>query len=111
MGQHLRSWLGKDLVIIGMSSAQNGVGLLTAPLDSKSIDAALASVGLPRFLLDLRASRSDTTVSAWLTERRALRANFTTLLMLSPKIAFDVLFFVDSLTQAHKSPTEVSATP
>jgi erythromycin esterase len=105
MGQYLRSSLGNDLVIIGMSSAQNGVGFPTAPLDSKSIDTALASVGLPRFLLDLRVSPSDTSLAAWLAERRALRANFTTFLMLSPKIAFDVLFFVDSLTQAHKEPS------
>ena len=104
MGQYLRSSLGNDLLIIGMSSAQNGVGFPTAPLDSRSIDAALTSVGLPRFLLDLRASRSDTTVTAWLAERRALRANFTTFLMLSPNSAFDVLFFVDSLTKAYKNP-------
>ncbi|MGH9842990.1 MAG: erythromycin esterase family protein [Blastocatellia bacterium] len=72
MGQHLRSALGAELVIIGMSSAQNGTGLPTAALEAGSLDAALARVGQPRFLLDLRAARADRAATAWLAERRAL---------------------------------------
>jgi erythromycin esterase len=104
MGQHLRSVLGADLVIIGMSSAQNGAGLPTASLEPGGLDAALSRVGLPLFLLDLRSARSDPAVSAWLAERRALRANFTTFLTVSPSAAFDALLFVNTLTPARAAP-------
>jgi hypothetical protein len=59
MGQHLWSALGADLVIIGVSSAQNGAGLPTASLEPGGLDAALSRVGPPLFLLDLRATPSD----------------------------------------------------
>jgi erythromycin esterase len=106
MGQHLRSALGADLVIIGTSSAQNGAGLPAAPLEPDSLDAALARVGLSRFILDLRASRADRAVAAWLAERRALRANFTTSLTLSPSTAFDALLFIETLTPAGAAPPQ-----
>ncbi|MEO8088846.1 MAG: erythromycin esterase family protein [Gemmatimonadales bacterium] len=101
MGQSLRSALGDDLVIIGTSSAQNGVGLPAATPNRDGVDAALARVGLPRFLLDLRAAPADRALTAWFTERRALRANFTTYLTLPLGAAFDAIFFVDTLTPAH----------
>jgi erythromycin esterase len=104
MGQHLRSALGADLLIIGMSSAQNGAGLPAASLEAGSLDAAISRVGMPLFLIDLRAARSDRAVAAWLTERRALRANFTTFLTVSPNAAFDALLFVDTLTPARQAP-------
>jgi erythromycin esterase len=104
MGQHLRSALGDDLVIIGLSSAQNGAGLPTASLESGGLDAALSRVGLPLFLLDLRAARSDRAVAAWLAERRQLRTNFTTSLTMSPSVAFDALLFVNTLTPARTTP-------
>jgi hypothetical protein len=43
-------------------------------------------------------------VAAWLAERRALRANFTTFLTVSPSAAFDALLFVNTLTPAHATP-------
>jgi erythromycin esterase len=104
MGQHLRSALGADLVIIGISSAQNGAGLPTASLESGGLDAALSRVGMPLFLLDLRAARSDRVVAAWLAEPRQLRTNFTTSLTVSPSVAFDALLFVNTLTPARTTP-------
>lgn len=104
MGQHLRSALGAGMVIIGTSSGQNGAGLPAASPEAGSLDAALARVGPPRFLLDLRAARADRAVTAWLVERRALRANFTTYLTLSPGAAFDALLFIDTLTPARTAP-------
>jgi erythromycin esterase len=97
MGQYLRSTLGDNLVIIGTSSAQKAVGLPPAS-EAGSIDAALARVGPPRFVLDLRLSRADRAVAAWLAERRSLRANDTTYQMLSPGAAFDAFLFVNMLT-------------
>jgi erythromycin esterase len=104
MGQHLRSALGADLVIIGVSSAENGAGLPTGSLEPGSLDAALTHLGLPLFLLDLRAARSDRAVAAWLAERRQLRTNFTKSLTVSPSVAFDALLFVNKLTPARATP-------
>jgi erythromycin esterase len=100
MGLYLRSRLGNDLVIIGTSSTASPPGLAAWVPDAGNIDAALARVGLPRFVLDLRASRADRAVTAWLAQRRTLRANFTTTLTLSPGKAFDALVFMESLTPA-----------
>jgi len=104
MGQHLRSTLGADLVIIGVSSAENGAGLPTGSLEPGGLDAALSRVGPPLFLLDLRAARSDRAVAAWLAERRQLRTNFTSSLTVSPSVAFDALLFVNTLTPARATP-------
>jgi erythromycin esterase len=104
MGQHLRSALGADLVIIGVSSAENGAGLPTGSLEPGSLDAALSHLGLPLFLLDLRAARSDRAVAAWLAERRQLRTNFTKSLTVSPSVAFDAILFVNKLTPARATP-------
>jgi erythromycin esterase len=101
MGMYLRSQLGDDLVIIGTSSAGNAGGLPVATPDSGSVEATLARVGPPRFLIDLRASHADRAAAAWLAERHSLRANFNTYLTLSPGAAFDALLFVDTLTPAH----------
>jgi erythromycin esterase-like protein len=104
MGLHLRAALGHDIIIIGTSAASNGGGLPAVPPDSGSVDAALARVGLRRFLVDLRAASTDREVSAWLAERRPLRANFTTTLMVAPQSAFDALLFVDTLTPSRTAP-------
>jgi erythromycin esterase len=100
MGRHLRKALGDDLFIIGTSSAHNGAGLPNAPLDPNGLDAALARVGEPLFLLDLRPARADRAVSAWLGARRSLRLNFDTYQTLSPDTAFDAVAFIDTLTKS-----------
>jgi erythromycin esterase len=69
-------------------------------LEPSGLDAALARVGMPLFLLDLRATRADRAVTAWLAEPREMRANFTTYMTLSPGVAFDALLFINTLTPA-----------
>lgn len=101
MGQSLRAALNDALVIVGTSSAGNGPGLPPASAYLDGVDAVLASLGQPRFFLDLRAARGNRAVTTWLAERRPLRANFTTYLTVSPGAAFDALLFVDTLTSAH----------
>ena len=96
LGVHLRSTLGKDLVIIGTTFRASGTGLPAATLDSSSVDASLARVGQRRFLLDLRASRNIREAREWLGVPRLL-SNF---LNVAPSPAFDVLVFIDSLTPA-----------
>lgn len=61
-------------------------------------------VGPPLFLLDLRAARGDRAVTAWLSERRTLRANFETFLTMSPGTAFDALLFINTLTPVRVAP-------
>jgi erythromycin esterase len=100
LGVHLRSTFGSDLVIIGTSSAANGNGLPAAKLDSSSLDASLARMGRPRFLLDLRAARNNRQAKEWLADTRLLRANFDTYYHVRPSSAFDVLVFIDTLTPA-----------
>ncbi len=103
-GRYLRSALGDDLVIIGSSSAGSASWLSAGPPDPGSVDAALARVGLPRFLLDLRAPGTGQAVTAWLAEPRALRSNFTTYMTQAPGVAFDALLYLDTLTPAHTAP-------
>ena len=103
MGQHLRSALGNSLVIIGTTAAKSGNGLpVGSPLDH-SVEAALAKVGLPLFVLDLRGAVHDPGALAWLGERRALRANFDSELDVDFREAFDALVFMDRLTPARKN--------
>ncbi len=89
MGMYLRSALGDDLIVIGTSSAANRAPLPPAVPDAGSLGTILTRVGPPQFLLDLRPSRPDRAVTAWLRERRTMEANFTTSLTLSPGKAFD----------------------
>jgi erythromycin esterase len=102
MGQHLRSALGSDLVILGISSSKNGEGLPPASAEPNSLDATLARVGPTPFFLDLRPARSNQIVSAWLAERRPMRAN-SSFMLLSPIAAFDALVYIDTLTPAGRS--------
>jgi erythromycin esterase len=101
MGVYLRSTLNQNLVIIGTSSVANPPGFPPFVPDDGSLDAALGRVGVPQFLLDLRTSRDDRAVTAWLAERRTLRANFTSSLRVSPAKSFDALLFIHTLTRAH----------
>jgi erythromycin esterase len=99
MGVHLRSALHNTVVLIGTSSAANVPGRPWVP-DEGNVDSALARVGLPQFLLDLRRSHAAPAATAWLTERHTLRANFTTSLLVSPNRAFDVIVFIETMTPA-----------
>ena len=100
MGQHLRSALGNSLVIIGTSAATSGEGLPAGPPLEDNVEEALANVGLPFFVLDLRRAANDPGALAWLAERRPLRANFVSELDVDVGDAFDALVFMDRLTPA-----------
>jgi len=74
--------------------------IATMEADPTSIDAALASLGIPQFVLDLRTAHDEPLVLAWLSERRSLHANLKTHFTVTPATAFDALFFVKELTPA-----------
>jgi len=104
MGVHLGQELGPSLFIIATSSANNAPGLPQATLDSSSVDAALARVGPPLFLLKLRSAEQSAGATSWLAERHRFRINFDTYIEVVPDSAFDALMFVNSLTRSGASP-------
>ena len=64
------------------------------------IDDALARVGLPRMILDLRTAQQDPEAFAWVSKQRALRRHISTHVLITPATAVDVFFVVDRLTPA-----------
>ncbi len=110
MGQHLRSTLGSSLVIIGTCAAESGDGLpIGAPLQN-SVEAALAKVGSPPFVLNLRGAVHDPGALAWLDQRHPLRANFSSELDVDLREAFDALVFMQRLTPAQKNTDSTRST-
>jgi hypothetical protein len=91
--------LGPQLVIIGATDGSP----LAPNADSTSIDALLTRVGVPRFVVDLRAARADPSASAWLARERRLRMNRDTFITLAPATAFDALLYAGPLTAARSS--------
>ncbi|MEO8621223.1 MAG: erythromycin esterase family protein [bacterium] len=91
MGKYLRSALGRDLVVIGGTS-----GVAPSVKGTADVDDALSQVGVPRFLLDLRGT--DGGAMGWLSERHTLRANETTVMIVTARSAFDAVYYVDRLT-------------
>lgn len=100
MGQQLRAALGRNVLIIGTSSAMNGAGLPIATQSAGSVDTALGSVGPAHFLLDIREADQTAAVVTWLEQLQSMRANFTTQIVLPLRDAFDALVFIDRLTAA-----------
>lgn len=103
MGRHLRSALGKDLVIIGVSAAENGPGLPAAPTSQESVEVALGRLGLPTLLLDMRGAAEFSAVASWLGQLQSMRANYTTQMVVPLGEAFDALVFIDRLNAASNS--------
>ncbi|WP_235364788.1 erythromycin esterase family protein [Sphingomonas sp. ERG5] len=106
MGQHLRTALGRDLLIMPIMSSENGPGLPAGTKGSGSLDSALAKVGSGHFLLDIRQARDAAPVAAWLAQTQSIRANFTTEMEVTPRIAFDALIYFDRLTPASTVPAK-----
>jgi erythromycin esterase len=96
MGQHLRSMLGNDMVVLGFTFNQ---GLSTAA-DSSSIDGTLARIRNPLFVLNLRAAPTYGAVAEWLNRERRMRVNdrYGELNLIK---SFDALVFVEKITEAH----------
>jgi erythromycin esterase len=100
MGQHLRAALGESLIIIGTSAARSDAGLPTGIPIPNCLEDALAELGSPFALLDLRGAARDPGAAAWLNRTRPLRANFTSELDINVHQAFDALVFIEELTPA-----------
>jgi erythromycin esterase len=102
MGTYLRRHLGKRLVTIGNLIGGGALGCgedLQTLRDSDvgAVEALCREVGESSFLLDLR--RAPASLEGWLHEEREVGQGFDTL-RLSLAKAFDLLFYIDTVTPA-----------
>ena len=104
MGVHLKRRLARELFTIATSSANNAADISKATLDSTGIDAALARVGVPLFLLDLRGAAQNPGAAAWLAQTHTLRVNFDVHADVTAATAFDALLYIDTLTKTKAQP-------
>jgi len=118
MGTALRWMYGREMVVFGFSFnqgsfqavSQGGGGLknfTVPPAPSGSLDATLASAGLPLFALDLRASPE------WFRQARGSRqigavypegAPYAFVSDVVPAEVYDAVLFVEATTVARKNP-------
>jgi erythromycin esterase-like protein len=100
-GTYLRRLFGSDLVTIGNLIGGGQLSFfehqqtLTPP--AESLDGLASRIGLPLFLLDVRAA--PPAVKEWLSEERPLVAGQQTLTMPLGE-AYDLLFYIDHVTSS-----------
>ena len=123
MGSHLRRMFGPEMVVFGFAFNQGGFQAIEMPFPSEkglrpfnvgpapegSLDAMLASIGLPLAAIDLRALPKDGSVAKWFGEPRGTRsfgagysdqpADSALSLEIAPKL-YDALLFVEKTTAA-----------
>jgi erythromycin esterase-like protein len=118
MGTALRRMYGKEMVVFGFAFnqgafqaiAQGGGGLknmTVPPAQADTLDATLASAGIPLFAMDLRNAPS------WFDQARGSRqigamypegAPYALVGNIVPREAFDAILFVDTTSVARKNP-------
>jgi erythromycin esterase len=100
-GQYLRAALGANEVVIGATSSRT-IGWDASPSDSGSFDAALATVGLPTFVIDLRTGDRNSQVADMLRRAWPFRIT-TTFEPIVPREAADaIVYFAQvALTRDH----------
>jgi len=124
MGAALRGMYGDRLVVFGfafnqgsfqaVSQGKGGLKDFTVPAaPTGSLDAALASAGIPLLALDLRQAPKSGPVAAWLNEAHPTRSIGSLYPEDSPYAmmadivvpkAFDVMLFVEKGSAARKNP-------
>jgi erythromycin esterase len=95
MGQLLARSLGPAYLPVG-SAFRRRAADSAGVVDSTTVDAALARVGEPRFLLDLSRAPRVGPVARWLGEARLKRAEDGYVVTTMSR-AFDAVVYVDSL--------------
>lgn len=110
MGVHLHEALASDYVAIGGTFGQGAYGPDVHPGErvfpaaaSESMDGALAAVGLPMFVLDLRGAAADSEVDTWLRHDREWRAEDSHA-VLGPIAAYDLVYFVRDVSRSQPTP-------
>ncbi len=108
-GTYLRRRFGDQLVIVGNligkgegACASVSYRQILTPAPAESSTGIAGAVGVPRYLLDLRAAPAS--VAAWLDEPRPLSGpypyEYEILVELPLRKAFDILFYLDTVTPA-----------
>jgi erythromycin esterase len=67
------------------------------------MDGALAEVGVPLFIVDLRGARQNPTVSSWLQQEREWKAQDSRALLV-PSTAFDLVYYVNVISRSQPTP-------
>jgi hypothetical protein len=99
MGERLARTLGSSYLPIGTAFRRSARDSAAVVVDSTSVDAALARVDVPLFLLDLRRAPSGGGVARWLGATRLTRAEDGYVVQaLGP--AYDAMIYVDSIGAA-----------
>jgi len=122
MGMVLRKAYGEKMVVCGFSfdqgsfqALQRGKGLrqfTVGPAIPGSLDAALATAGIPLFAVDLRGAPSSGAVAEWLNTPQPMRSIGAIYSESAPDAyfgpmtphSFDVILFVKRTTAAHENP-------
>ena len=110
MGVQLSEELGEAYIAIGAtfgtgsyrSDLPPGERLFEAPCEDV-MDGAMAEVGVPIFLVDLRGVDQNSGAARWLQQDREWRAQDARA-VLAPSAAFDLVYFVRSITRSQPTP-------
>jgi erythromycin esterase len=121
MGSYLDEWYGKDHVVAGFATNRGeytamgrGTGLGRHPLTKAgpgSYEYVFGSLGIPRFILDLRTSRAGDVQSEWLRnpmQFRSIGALAMDQQFHSTELAklYDLMVFLDETTPTRGVPAE-----
>lgn len=111
-GHYLRTWFANDLVIVASTTSGAVVrrywvnGASGNPSDTTSFDAALALVGQPAFVLDLRSAAGVPTVATMLGRPWLFRLQ-TFFEDVVPRNAFDAVVYFDQITPSRDDVRDV----
>jgi len=124
MGAALRKMFGERMVVFGFSFNQGGFQAIgrakpvlhdfsVPPAPAGSLDATLASAGIPLFALNLRQAPTAGPVADWLAQPHQTRGigaiypeddPFAYMFPQKSREAFDAILFLDKVTPARKNP-------
>jgi erythromycin esterase len=95
-GHYLRAWFGKNEVVVGATTASI-IGFGEVASDSGSFDAALETIGVPTFVLDLRTADRNPDVAAALRRLWPFRIH-TMYESIIPREAADAIVYFSRVT-------------
>ena len=110
MGVELSAELGDDYIAIGGSFGRGSYPPELPPgerlfesVPEDAMDGALASVGVPFFLINLRGVEQNSAASRWLQKEREWKAQDSNALLV-PSESFDIVYFVEKVSRSQPSP-------
>ena len=108
LGEFLDSMIGDDYVSVGFTYYQGADSGwpsyqtdIPNPPRPGSLDEAMARVGLPMFVLDLRSVPREGLAYEWLNQLRGHRISVPEYMQLNPLQAWDALFYIERISPVH----------